>query len=605
MIILGINDTHDASACLIIDGELKVAIQEERFTRSKNIASLPVNSIKYILKKFKLKKNDIDLICFATKELHNLNLWNIPGNFSTDDWRKLQEEYYYPTIYKKKNIKIRDLFPKYKPSVKLGYPLKKIPFSASTGSRVQKNKLLKLRIDTIVKLTKIKKEKIKFYDHHLCHAMYGYYLSNNNNKNKKTIIVTADGGGDRCYNTISLMDKGKFKVIYKGRDNLIGVIYEAITLLLNMNPTRHAYKVMGLAPYASEYQKKIARKVFMDCLKVKGTKFVRSKNLIDYYHYFKERLKYLRFDGIAGGLQDFVEIRLVEWFENISKKYNCKNFVFSGGVANNIKANKALIEKKFINSFFVPPGPGDESLSIGASFAGIYYLIGSKKMKNYIKPLHNAYWGDEIDEKNFEKFKSNNFFKNNFKIKKDLDLKITAKALAKGNIIFFCNGKMEFGQRALGHRSILSDPSKLAQVNKINETIKLRDFWMPFTPSILSEDLKKYVINEKNIDTNYMTMSFDSTIIAQKHFKAAIHPYDQTIRPQSVSKKTCPSYYKLIKEFKKITGIGGLLNTSLNIHDKPIIRQPMDILSEILKSDFTKINYIFVNGYLFEKITKT
>ena len=102
MIVLGINDTHDSSASLIIDGELKIAIQEERFTRSKNIASLPINSIKYILKKYGLNKDKIDLVCVATNELHNLNLWNIPGDFSTADWRKLQEEYYFPTIYKKK-----------------------------------------------------------------------------------------------------------------------------------------------------------------------------------------------------------------------------------------------------------------------------------------------------------------------------------------------------------------------------------------------------------------------------------------------------------------------------------------------------------------------
>jgi carbamoyltransferase len=602
MIILGINDTHDASASLIIDGKLKMAIQEERFTRSKNISSLPINSIKYILDKYKLNKDNIDLVCVATNELHNLNLWNIPGDFTTDDWRRLQEDFYVPTIYKKKKIKIRDVFPKYKPSIKLGYSLKEIPFSASTGSTAQRNKILDMRINKISEVTKVSKSKINFFDHHLCHAMYGYYLKRN--KAKKTIIVTADGGGDRCYNTISVMNNDKFKMVYKGRDNLIGVIYEAITLILGMNPTRHAYKVMGLAPYASESQKKTAREIFLNSLKVKGIKFIKNKNFTDYYHYFKNSLRYLRFDGIAGGLQDFVEIRLLEWFKNISQKFKCKDFVFSGGVANNIKANKILSETKFINSLFVPPGPGDESLCIGACFAGLYSKLGGKVMKNYIKPIDNAYWGDDIDEKNFQEFKSDKYVKKTFKMYDDYNLKGTAKALSKGNIVFFCHGRMEFGQRALGHRSILSDPSKLSQVKKINETIKMRDFWMPFTPSILSEDFKKYIINKKNMSSDYMTMSFDSTLIAKKHFKAAIHPYDQTIRPQKVSKNTCSTYYKLIKEFKKITGIGGLLNTSLNMHDKPIVRQPTDILSEIMRSNFNKVNYMYINGYLFEKKTK-
>ena len=158
---------------------------------------------------------------------------------------------------------------------------------------------------------------------------------------------------------------------------------------------------------------------------------------------------------------------------------------------------------------------------------------------------------------------------------------------------------MEFGQRALGHRSILSDPSNLQSVYKINSAIKKRDFWMPFTPSVLDNCQKKYFINKKKINCDFMTMSFDTTEIGKKHLKAAIHPYDGTIRPQVVSKKTCNDYYNLISEFKKITGIGALLNTSLNVHDKPIICQPMDLINELLNNKNTIANFIFVEGYLF------
>ena len=293
---------------------------------------------------------------------------------------------------------------------------------------------------------------------------------------------------------------------------------------------------------------------------------------------------------------------MVEWFKQLSSKYKANHFIFSGGVANNVKANKVLIEQKFLKSLFVAPGPGDESLSIGACYAALMEKYGEKyASKNIVSPS-NAYWGDEVSEKELLKFKSNKLIKKNFKAKKDFNLKLTAKALASGHIVFFFYGRMEFGQRALGHRSILSDPSKIEQIQKINDTIKKRDFWMPFTPSILDEDYEKYVKNKKKINSNFMTVSFDTTNLGKKHFKAAIHPYDFTIRPQRVSKNTCKKYHLLLKNFKKLTGIGGLLNTSLNIHDKPIIHNPSDILNEIINNDLNKIKYLFIDDTLYEKI---
>ena len=160
---------------------------------------------------------------------------------------------------------------------------------------------------------------------------------------------------------------------------------------------------------------------------------------------------------------------------------------------------------------------------------------------------------------------------------------------------------MEFGQRALGHRSILCDPSKIDLVNKLNKTFKKRDFWMPFTPSILDENFHTYVVNPKNIQSDYMTMSFESTKLAKHHLKAAIHPYDYSIRPQKVSKQITPDFFKLLKQFKKISGIGALLNTSLNVHDKPIVFQPTDILKELLNKKENLVTHILIQDTLYIK----
>lgn len=604
MIILGINDTHDSSACLIKDGKLLIAIEEERFRRVKKISSFPEKAIQHIFKFTGYGSKDIDKVAVATKLLNGALLWNTVADFKIEDWKKLQEVLFYNLIYKKKKIKFKDIFKNFKPSVKLSYPLKgnvDIELN-STSSKKNSEKIKIFRKKNISKKLGISENKIEFFDHHLCHGLYGYFVYSKELKDKKNIaVVTMDGGGDGRYFSINLVKNNKFIQLPTKSKSLIGQIYESTTLLLGMNPAKHSYKIMGLAPYASEFHKSGPRKIFLDSFKVKGINFIRSKKMKDYYTYFKEQLNNFRFDGIAGGVQDFIELRLQEWFLNISKKFNVKNFVFSGGVANNVKANKFLFESKGIDKIYVPPGPGDESLSIGAGYASMVQDIGFKKTNKIANVPENAYWGVPIYNDKIEEFRNHKFIKNNYNEKKDLNFKIVSKILSKGEIVYFCIGRMEFGQRALGHRSILSDPSNIESVYKINSAIKKRDFWMPFTPSILETYQDRYFINSKNINCNFMTMSFDTTKLGKKHLKAAIHPYDNTVRPQIVNKNTCKDYYRLIKEFQKLTGIGALLNTSLNIHDKPIICQPTDLVDELILNKDTLANFIFIEKSIFIK----
>ena len=602
MLILGINDTHDASACLIKDGVLIAAAAEERFRRVKMIGSYPEKAIKYVLKFSGYNSSDLDEVAVATKSLPGSIFWNVVADFTVKDWLKLQEKFFYEQIYKKKKISLKSTFPKYRPSVKLGYPIDKIKFDVNADTTKKNLNIIRnLRVEYISKFLKVDKKIIKFYDHHLCHGLYAYFIFAKEIKNKKVALVTLDSGGDNTYNCISTIHKGRLKLISNSTKSLIGQIYESVTLILGMNPAKHLYKVMGLAPYASDYHKRGPRDIFLDSFQVKGVKFYRSPKMRDYFTYFKKKLNHYRFDGIAGGVQDFVEIRLIQWFKNIYNKTKCNHFVFAGGVANNVKANKVLIEQSFIKKLYIPPGPGDENLSIGAAYAAMVAKKGLSKTLNLAKKINNAYWGPDLDDKEISKFKLHPFIKKNFIQIKDKKFEKTSTVLAKGEILFFCYGRMEFGQRALGHRSILCDPSKFESIKKINTTIKKRDFWMPFTPSILKKFSKKYVINPKNISSSFMTTCYDTTEIGKKHLKAAIHPYDFTVRPQIVTKKTCPVYYNLIEKFYKKTGIGGLLNTSLNIHDKPIVCQPVDIVNEILKGNNKAINYIYVQDTLYKR----
>ena len=177
-----------------------------------------------------------------------------------------------------------------------------------------------------------------------------------------------------------------------------------------------------------------------------------------------------------------------------------------------------------------------------------------------------------------------------------------AKLLAKGDVVArFGNDKMEFGARALGNRSILADPRRPDVIHHINKLVKMRDFWMPFAPSILSDREKDYMVNNKNIDARFMAVGFDSTHIAKKHIPAGLHPFDRTARPQIVYKEENLSYYSLIKEFEKITGVGALMNTSFNIHGEPIVGTPDDAISTFKRCG---LHHLYIGEHLISKNKK-
>lgn len=214
-----------------------------------------------------------------------------------------------------------------------------------------------IRLNFISNFFKISQSKIFFFDHHMCHAYYGLFSSDINNK--KTAIVTLDGGGDGKNASIWIYDKKYLKEVYHSNIGNVGRIYRYATLILNMKPTEHEFKVMGLAGYnLPSINSKKALKIYEETLDVKNAKFFYKKKPKDHYFYFKEKLKNFRFDTIAYAVQKFTENITTKWFFQISKKYKVNNFIFTGGVAQNIKATKIISEQKFVNYLFVPPGPG-------------------------------------------------------------------------------------------------------------------------------------------------------------------------------------------------------------------------------------------------------
>ena len=410
-------------------------------------------------------------------------------------------------------------------------------------------------------------------------------------------MITADAFGDGLSATISKVINNKI-VKLKEIDHTefkLGRMYRYITLLLGMKPAEHEFKVMGLAPYSKSKYVQPVLNIFKETMYVDGTNFKWHNEPKDLYYYFKDKLEAMRFDNIAGGLQKYVEEILCEWFENISEETKIKNFVFSGGVSMNIKANMELTKCNSVSNLYVSPSGGDESIPIGAC-----YHVAHEKLQCEILPI-DPYLGTSYSDDFINNWIDVKELDKKYIINKKADNQFIATKLAKGIIIGRFKGRMEFGARSLGNRAILADPRSITSVEKINEKIKSRDFWMPFAPTILKECINDYAVNPKNIDSPYMTIGFESTTKAVSEIPAALHPSDKTMRPQILSKGQNKDYHDLIIEFQKITGVGALLNTSFNLHGLPIVESPDDCLNVFENSD---IDGMILNNVYIEKLLK-
>jgi len=317
-------------------------------------------------------------------------------------------------------------------------------------------------------------------------------------------------------------------------------------------------------------------------------------------NFFEKELKFTRFDNIAGAVQKLVEELTMDWVRNAIKKTGIHNVALCGGVFMNVKANQRILELPEVTNLFVMPSCSDESNAIGSCFYGYKKYCETNNIPFNTQPIKDLYLGPEYGNEYIENIIKTKNLKQKYKIRKIKEInKEVAKLLADGKIVARCSGKSEWGARALGNRSILSNATNMETIKILNETIKDRDFWMPFTPSILDKFAKRYFVNPKGVFAPYMCITFESTKQARKDIPAAMHTYDQTLRPQVVTKEYNPDYYKIIEEFSRLTGRGGILNTSFNLHGEPNVLTPEDAIHTVENSD---LKYLAMGNYLFEKL---
>jgi len=578
--ILGISAYyHDSAVSLIIDGKIIAAAQEERFTRKKHDSSYPFNAIQFVLKFSNLKLSEIDQIIF----------------------------------YEKPFLKFERLLETYVAFAPRGF----ISFCKAIPIWL-KEKLFqkKLLFDELKKhdenFNDIK--KILFSDHHLSHAASAFFPS----PFEEAIVLTADAVGEWATTTVAIGRKNKLEIEKEIHfPHSIGLLYSAFTYYTGFKVNSGEYKLMGLAPYGKPiYEDKILKNLID--VKEDGS-FRLDQAYFDYatgltmtnkkfHNLFGQKPRDSKIEqltqfhmDIAASIQKVTEDIMVKLARSLKKEYQISNLCLAGGVALNCVANGKILKEKIFDNIWIQPAAGDAGGSLGAALALWHNEQNKPREINLNDSMQGSYLGPIYSQKEIEK-ELNNIGAVFSSINENELIENTAEDLSKGKIVGWFQGRMEFGPRALGGRSILGDPRSSSMQKNLNLKIKYRESFRPFAPSILKNDLAEWF--DLDIDSPYMLivanvnskkiiqMSNDETKlfgidklnIKRSEIPAITH-VDYSARIQTVNGKENIKYFKLIERFKAKTGCPVIVNTSFNIRGEPIVNTPTEAFNCFMGTD--------------------
>ena len=586
--ILGISAFyHDSAAAILIDGKIVAAAQEERFTRIKHDSNYPFNAVKFVLNYSNLKLSEVDKIIF----------------------------------YEKPFLKFERLLETYVAFAPRGFNsfCKAIPIWLK-DKLFQKKMLLK-------KLDQDFKDDNKFYfsEHHLSHAASAFFPS----PFKDAIILTADGVGEWATTTVGIGNDNNLEIKKEIHfPHSIGLLYSAFTYYIGFKVNSGEYKLMGLAPYGKPIYK---NKILNNLIDVKndGT-FRLDQSFFNYatgltmtnkkFHNLfgqkprnpkNEKISQFHMD-VASSIQKVTEDIMLKLALSLKNEFNLPNLCLAGGVALNCVANGKILNEKIFDNIWVQPASGDAGGSVGAALALWYLDQKNERRININDDMQGSYLGPEYSNKEIEDelIKSGAIFK----ILKDEELiDLVSDDLSKGSAVGWFQGRMEFGPRALGARSILGDARSPKMQKNLNLKVKYRESFRPFAPSILREDLSEWFdlntdspymlfvskVNQKKIiqmsDEEKKLFGIDKLNIKRSEIPAVTH-VDYSARIQTVHKNTNPKYYKLIKAFKDKTNCPVIVNTSFNVRGEPIVNTPKDAFNCFMGTNLDKL--VIGNYYL-------
>ncbi|PIZ66790.1 hypothetical protein COU87_01095 [Candidatus Roizmanbacteria bacterium CG10_big_fil_rev_8_21_14_0_10_39_12] len=583
MYILGIHIGHDSTAVLFKDGVFLEAMSEERLSRQKKHAGFPHLTVAYLKEKYQV--NTFTEVALVGVELDDTIMITKEDN----------------EAIRKNGISVSNHFLR---AVGVKFPLLGSLFNLRDWVLVKVLSFgIKAKVDKFLR-TQFPEATITRVEHHLAHAWSVIpFLPD---LNKKYLVLTMDGAGDDLSGSVNILDQGQISRKHvTSIHSSVGLLYCAIVDILGMSRNEHEFKVMGLAPYAKvsageKVYEKLKKLVWFDHQDLSFKSAINLDRATPYL--LAHNFFWHRFDSLAYGIQKLTEESIKEMTLVAINKYQISDVAVAGGVFMNVKANQYVREMSAVKSFSVTPSCGDESLAFGAVMSRYNTLMNGDLSK--VKQIDNLYLGSEYSDVEIKKEIDKYDFPNPVKVEyfaPDAAVTIEHKAaeiLANNGVVGRFKGRAEWGARALGNRSILANPKSLDNVKLINEMIKGRDFWMPFATSMLYERRNDYLVNAENYLAPYMAITFNTKPLAHTELIAALHPYDLTSRPQMVEKKTNPEYHNLISHFESLTGVGGILNTSFNLHGEPNVENPYDALRTFSLSG---LNYLAIGNYLVYK----
>jgi len=590
--ILGISAFyHDSAACILVNGEIIAAAQEERFTRKKHDPSYPENAINFVLKFAGLKLNEIDQIVFFEKPF----------------------------------LKFERLLETYVAFAPKGF----LSFSKAMPLWI-KDKLFQKNL-LFNKLKEhdenyISDENIFFSDHHLSHAASAFFPS----PFEEAVVLTADGVGEWATTTVAVGKNNKLDIKKEIHfPHSLGLLYSAFTYYTGFKVNSGEYKLMGLAPYGNPiYQDKISQIIdvkddgtfrldqsffnYATGLTMTSKKFDKlfgcerrdpEKNELTQFHM-----------DIASSIQKVTEDIMIKLAKSIRKEYNIKNLCLAGGVALNCVANGKILEEKIFDKIWIQPAAGDAGGALGAALALWHIEQNQTRTVNTNDNMKGSYLGPEFDQDEIERELKNAGA--NFEILKyDELIDKTSDLLSNEKAIGWFQGRMEFGPRALGGRSIIGDPRSTNTQKNLNLKVKYRESFRPFAPSVLQEDLPEWF--DMSVDSPYMLLvaninptkkiemtneqkklfGIDKLNIKRSQIPAVTH-VDYSARVQTVSKINNNRYYDLISKFKEKTGCPVIVNTSFNVRGEPIVNTPIDAFNCFMG---TELDYLVIGNCILDK----
>ena len=557
MLTIGINysQMHDSSACIVRDGELLFAVAEERISRIKHDAGFPRLAIQACLDFAKVTPAQIDEVCFG---------WQTAG-------------------------------PVYRHDLKLyatgQWPLSYLNFLNSSRHFLsmwhQESGASPYR-----RLFGANKARFRFVDHHLAHAISAYAYSGFDD----AAVVVMDGRGAWEATSIWYGRAGRLDhLLTLNWPDSLGLFYAQFTGFLGFVPNSDEWKVMGLAPYG---QKGIDLSSFINPTNTPYR--VNTKTLIGdglQFSHFTSLLGAPRdpesdisghHKNIAFAVQDACEEAMMSVVKLALRKTAAKNLCLAGGVALNSKANGKIVASGAIENIFVQPAASDDGVALGAALAP--YLDDNGRLPS--KPMRHGYWGPSFDDDAIEKALLTYKIRHT---KLSDPAKAAAQLLSQGKILGWFQGRMEFGPRALGSRSIIADPRDSEMNTKVNNAVKFREWWRPFAPSLKQEVAPDYL--ESAYDSPFMILTAQVRPEKRSVIPSVTH-VDGSARPQTVEHEVNPLYYRLIDEFGAVTGVPVIMNTSFNLRGEAIVHTPTDALRTFFSSG---MDALVIGSFLVEK----